>query len=118
VVTVSLDGITTAELAAGAVWVQCVQALAAAQTGTGWIQIVAMRTLTLLGKQVTPNVIQLDTPSCAPLPARLLTSHRLGKQDSGASKAFSILVFFGSVVVALSNVALYAYRVQIDGTTH
>ena len=56
-------------MAAGAIWVQCEQALSAAQSG--WIQVISMRTLALLGK-------------C----------------DRGAPRAFSVHILLASLLVA------------------
>jgi len=45
----AVSGISAAQVAACAIWVQCEQAIAASQTG--WIQVCSMRSLVLLGKQ-------------------------------------------------------------------
>ena len=73
----NVRGVSTAQVAAGAIWVQCEQALSAAQSG--WIQVISMRTLVLLGKR-----------------------------DPGAARAFFLLVLLSSLLVGAYNAALYA----------
>lgn len=69
------QGIPPAALAAGAVWIQCEQCIAAVQTG--WIQVVQIRTLALLGKN-----------------------------DAGAPKAYALMCLLGSLCVSCVSVAI------------
>ena len=69
------QGIPPAALAAGAVWIQCEQCIAAVQTG--WIQVVQIRTLALMGRS-----------------------------DPGAPRAYALMCLLGSLCVACVSVAI------------
>jgi len=77
-----VSGITDAAIAAGAVWVMLEQCYAAVQTG--WIQIVSMRSLVLLGKQ-----------------------------DPHAQRAHQLIASLSILVVFFTNLPLLLYPDQI-----
>jgi hypothetical protein len=95
---------TSYQVAAGAIWVQCEQALSAAQSG--WIQVVSK---SILSEQAS----ECDTFPLADLPARTYSSTGLlhlqvismrtlallGKRDPGAPRAFFAHILLASLLV-------------------
>ena len=80
----NIKGITNAQLAAGAIWVQCESALASIQSG--WLNVIQMRTMNLLGKQ-----------------------------DPGARKSFFLLCTISFLLVLLTNIPVLIWSDGVAG---
>ena len=95
-------------MAAAAIWVQCEQALSAAQSG--WIQVTSSaptrRPTPPPALHSHPQHLSCPHASCrVRVPVRTLAL--LGKRDAGAPTAFYLLILFASLLVAVYNGALY-----------